>query len=372
MRDPANKISAIAAIGFAAFALAGTGIAQGTAGEERLTELVAQLRDEDSWQVAASELLQIGKPAVADLAAALMHDLDAPVEEQMWKERVLEILSLLGKDAVDVAPALYDAFGEVPWQLIPGTARAYAEIAPYSENWTRIKHGDSPVLTVTLGQLGQATVTVPGLATFTIGGVAKEDLRAMNDVYQEFVRLNYRCTAESWAVEGDLVSLLRSQLGEQSLPRIEVTMDLLAQRGLEARDALPSLVRVLGLPKLDEMSYAKLIRLKTARMILRVSPHDESAGRAYAYLLTHDLDIGVRRESATRLGILAEGNVESLPALLTATRDRNSSVVREAITALGMFGPRAEKAIPTLEGLTGHEDPQIAERAKAALRQIRR
>ncbi len=36
-----------------------------------------------------------------------------------------------------------------------------------------------------------------------------------------------------------------------------------------------------------------------------------------------------------------------------------------------MIGPAAKDAIPTLEKLTEHEDPQIAERAKAALRQVR-
>ena len=34
-------------------------------------------------------------------------------------------------------------------------------------------------------------------------------------------------------------------------------------------------------------------------------------------------------------------------------------------------GPAAKDAIPTLEKLTEHEDPQIAARAKAALRQVR-
>ena len=43
----------------------------------------------------------------------------------------------------------------------------------------------------------------------------------------------------------------------------------------------------------------------------------------------------------------------------------------EAITALGMIGPAAKDAIPTLEKLTEHDDPQISERAKAALRQVR-
>ncbi len=43
----------------------------------------------------------------------------------------------------------------------------------------------------------------------------------------------------------------------------------------------------------------------------------------------------------------------------------------EAITTLGMIGPAAQDAIPALEKLTEHEDPQLAERAKAALRQVR-
>ena len=36
-----------------------------------------------------------------------------------------------------------------------------------------------------------------------------------------------------------------------------------------------------------------------------------------------------------------------------------------------MIGPAAKAAIPTLEKLAEHEDRQIVERAKAALRQIR-
>ena len=35
------------------------------------------------------------------------------------------------------------------------------------------------------------------------------------------------------------------------------------------------------------------------------------------------------------------------------------------------IGPAAKDAIPTLEQLTEHEGPQIAERAKAAVRQVR-
>ena len=38
---------------------------------------------------------------------------------------------------------------------------------------------------------------------------------------------------------------------------------------------------------------------------------------------------------------------------------------------VGVAGPAAKDAIPILEKLTDHADPHIAERAKAALRQVR-
>ena len=43
----------------------------------------------------------------------------------------------------------------------------------------------------------------------------------------------------------------------------------------------------------------------------------------------------------------------------------------EVITALGMLGHEAESALPLLQKLSTLGDRQIAERSKAALRQIR-
>ncbi len=69
---------------------------------------------------------------------------------------------------------------------------------------------------------------------------------------------------------------------------------------------------------------------------------------------------------ATR--VMGEQSVDFIPELIKLTHDRNRLVAHEAITALGMIGPAAKDAIPTLEKLTDHEDTQISERAKAALR----
>ena len=60
-----------------------------------------------------------------------------------------------------------------------------------------------------------------------------------------------------------------------------------------------------------------------------------------------------------------------MPHLIEELVDEDMRLVQETITALGMIGPAAKDAIPTLEKLAEHDDPQIAERAKAALRQIR-
>ena len=59
------------------------------------------------------------------------------------------------------------------------------------------------------------------------------------------------------------------------------------------------------------------------------------------------------------------------PHLIEELEDRDMRVVQEAITALGMIGPAAKDAIPPLEKLTQHDDPQIVERANAALSQVR-
>ena len=76
-------------------------------------------------------------------------------------------------------------------------------------------------------------------------------------------------------------------------------------------------------------------------------------------------------QATMALGARTEEAVHAVPALIKVTDDSEAAVVREAITALGMIGPAAKEAIPTLEKLAEHDDRQIAERAKAALRQVR-
>jgi hypothetical protein len=85
------------------------------------------------------------------------------------------------------------------------------------------------------------------------------------------------------------------------------------------------------------------------------------------------LHLGDRNERIRHALMLArvEPASEVVPHLMEELEDEDARVLQETITALGAIGPPAKAAIPALEKLAEHEDPQIAERAKAALRQIR-
>jgi HEAT repeat protein len=81
-----------------------------------------------------------------------------------------------------------------------------------------------------------------------------------------------------------------------------------------------------------------------------------------------DPDATQRQLAAHSIGTVRD--FTAIASLVLATWDSDPAVAGEAITALGLIGPLAREAIPTLEILTEHEDRQIVERAKAALKQI--
>ena len=98
------------------------------------------------------------------------------------------------------------------------------------------------------------------------------------------------------------------------------------------------------------------------------TPKERLSG--YLYKL-HEGDPETRVLAALILGQTPELATDALQHLLEELLDEDLRLVQEAITALGIIGPAAKDAIPTLEKFAEHEDPQIAERAKAALRQMR-
>ena len=98
------------------------------------------------------------------------------------------------------------------------------------------------------------------------------------------------------------------------------------------------------------------------------TPEESVFGHIYRL---HKGDTDTRIHSALILGQMRDPATDVVPHLVVGLADEDMRLVQEAITALGMIGPAAKDAIPMLERLTEHENPQIAERAKAALRQVR-
>ncbi len=115
------------------------------------------------------------------------------------------------------------------------------------------------------------------------------------------------------------------------------------------------------------------------KVVLRPSPDLVDRGRVnarvasdYGRRLVFGESVEVRLRAAMTIGQFGSLAVDLVAELINATEDRDVRVVSEAITALGMIGPTARQAIGVLDAMSLREDKQISERAKAALRLIRR
>ena len=137
---------------------------------------------------------------------------------------------------------------------------------------------------------------------------------------------------------------------------------------LNIRDKLVR--RIVFSEHLVDMDRDRQVDLQIAKAIVSIAPDSDAAVSAHLCLVRHG-DAVQRFLACRRLGQLQCDAARCGRALLEVLTDPNPYVVREALTALGMIGPAAKEAIPALEKLTNHEDKQIAERAKAALKQIR-
>ncbi len=121
-------------------------------------------------------------------------------------------------------------------------------------------------------------------------------------------------------------------------------------------------------PFLRVLSKEEGSNLADALLAASETPEDSLLGHIYKL---HEGDRVARNRHALMLGQMKSTATVVVPRLIEELGDQDTRLVQETITALGMIGPAARDAIPTLEKLTEHPDPQIAERAKAALRQVR-
>ena len=326
----------------AVFVLAGVAFAQEQSDEERIAELIEQLKDEERREGATFELISIGTTAAEALVQAI----------RGGGEGALESLAALGNMGppgaeLSILRALVDYQNDTHGEHKFAAMHALGSLAPFAGR---------PLAEIHSG------------------------LRLLPDDQLEFgvlsYRAYYRSNVDGLGTEEELVEHLRANLVHER----EVAAEALFHR--RSVSSVPALIEALQ----EGKSYARTppvmrnadgstiqlsdnFRETTSRILVWLARNDPRIAPAYAYRLIHHPVTLIRRESARALGGFGSQSGGFVEDLVKAIQD-SAPVAREAITALGMIGPAAKDAIPTLEKLTEHADPQIAERAKAALRQI--
>jgi hypothetical protein len=140
---------------------------------------------------------------------------------------------------------------------------------------------------------------------------------------------------------------------------------------LALRGPHPGTFELEGLPPLD-VFLDRRIQTAAARALLRVAPMDARSVEAFA-LLAERPQAEDRLDAVAALRHAGAAAAPMLPQLMRmAAADESVLVRREAITTLGLLGAVAAPATALLERLAADRDPQVAEVARAALRQVQR
>jgi hypothetical protein len=85
-----------------------------------------------------------------------------------------------------------------------------------------------------------------------------------------------------------------------------------------------------------------------------------------------DPDPKVRKTAATKLGNVGTADAQTLPALIKALKDKDTTVRSEVILALVKFGPEARGACPALEEIQRNDaNAQVRNYAARALETLR-
>ena len=301
---------------------------------------------------------------------------------------MLLVLARMRGQADDIVPELSPMVMELATEAWPALWRALGDLTPYCGPTVL----DDPSVMPTMPParymwafLRQASPEVAASAVNEIGRFAyRVDFRERIDASSE-------------------LSELRKVLEEDGSPdRRILAAELIGNRGGSARHLLPALREAVlgthpttsarvdpatiagleydgaGMPKLTEVwvhngvSIDQEVHSAAAAAMEKIAPGDPIVAVAVAHRLVHHPDVGQRVDAAMVLGGFGTRGEGVVPQLLQALGDGEERVVAEAITALGMIGPAARDAIAMLEKLSQHENPQIAERAKAALGHIKR
>ena len=220
-----------------------------------------------------------------------------------------------------------------------------------------------------------------------------KDPQAHQDAARELVRL------EAESVEPRLLGVINHRAAAQDWNEVVLLSRTLLQVGLRDAHSPPFLNappilnkgRLIATLERHGFDFDQKYMISTHGQVFPVAPVEEGVFyfaapgvlvRRFrldkervvfdlAFLVWQSKDPTAAKEAAMVLGALGSTAAGAIRTLIHASATSKAFNAQEAISALGMIGPVAKDAIPTLEKLTEHEDPQIAERAKAALRQVR-
>ena len=317
--------------------------------EGRLAELIARLHDTETFAEAQAELIGMGSPAVPALIQALASQrLSSPTP-------LLQTLGAMGADAVAAVPELLVALRQGSQRTM--ALWALGQVGPWASD--RIEIGEDILVALESSadffrhELGR-----------TLSRLSMDPRASLRELEQELDNRN----PFTWQFVAELLGDRRSG-GEAA----EVLLRILDTENLPGSVPRVAVFSASASFRVREYSAGMddQIRLAAATSLLELIPEDPAAIPAYLVLLDCP-DPEVRRKAAMALGRQGALGAEAVPKLLRTTLDRDLRLVAEAVTALGMIGPQAQLAIPKLEALTDHDNKQIAERARVALRQIRR
>ena len=356
-RDKA-VISAKSIAVVAMLALVGAAIAQEKVDERRIGELIEQLLRERPG--AADALLTTGQPGIQMMVRRL--EGGAAINQT-----VLDYLRRAGPEAAAAIVPLMTQLSEVEDSLIQELAWTLLALASYQspEEKMEIELALATEARQRSDEAHDVLMDVQRIMGATKGFFVVGDVDGLRGIEQILFE-----SPQYYAV-GLLLAL----------PRSDVTAE-----GVLAEDVLPLLHRLLttgrensagmrtasdraGNPRTVDLHA--VIRRLAAEAIVELAPKSPEAGAAFGYLVQCKPNPAEALRAIVTLGQAghATGAVPYLLEILEG--DGDARLLAEVITALGMIGPSAKDAIPTLENLTEHRDPQIAERAKAALRQVR-
>ncbi len=339
----------------ATLALVAAAVSQDKTREQRIADLIGQLASEENRERAVEALASIGTPAVS----FLLIELDRPDEETgpLLRSSVLEALGRMRGDADSAVPFLMEYLHSAPLDTVIAALRALADLAPYSNPAERDVMQRRDFLNLVVDRI-----------SFQTTGRLRERNRFFHRIED---------TADAGLSTEHFIATLKAN---REYGRV-VAAEVLATRGPEALATIPILHDALKHPDRVERGSTKTgfqghpdqdgFPGRAAEAMILLAPRDPRTALAYAYQLSAARSASERLDAIAGIMMIGPQDADAVPALLRAAEDRDSTVAHEAITTLGVIGPPARGAIHTLEKLSNHTDPQIAERAKAALRQVR-